>query len=118
MRDEKRPKIKGEGRRLESFDSNGTKKGDLISLRLSTRDILLNRILDECISLTRLSEIRLGVEERKREREKGVSQRDNKSVLSPATMGLDWTGGGKEGFKPRPTYALFLSQMDRARRSG
>lgn len=50
-----------------------------------------------------------------RREEEGVSQRDNKSVLSPATMGLD--GEGKEGFKPRPTYPPSLSQMDRAPRS-
>ena len=91
---------------MESFDSNGTKKGDLISLRLSTRDILLNRILDECISLTRLSEIRLGVEERKREREKGVSQRDINLCLAQRQWA--WTGPG-EGKKGLSRVLLTLS---------
>lgn len=36
--------------------------------------------------------------------EEGVSQRDNKSVLSPATMEPGRREERKEGFKPRPTY--------------
>ena len=67
---------------------------------------ILNRILDECISLTRLRPVttkdrRTGMWEgrrtgwstkdergcRRREKGEGVSQRDNKSVLSSATMG-------------------------------
>lgn len=40
--------------------------------------------------------------------EEGVSQRDNKSVLSPATMEPGRREERKEGFKPRPTYPLPL----------
>lgn len=58
---------------------------------------ILNRILDECISLTRLRPVSTGLrllEEEEttkdgydEEERKGRSQRDNKSVLSSATMG-------------------------------
>jgi len=93
-RDRKR-KRKGEKRKQESME-------EPYFARSSAGVQILNRILDECISLTRLRPVstRRARGWRKRRRQRGVattardekreevgSERDNKSVLSSATMG-------------------------------
>lgn len=89
---ERERKGKGEKRKQETL-------GEPYFARSSTGVQILNRILDECISLTRLRPVSTeccwkrkkrseGWELRRREeRERGRFQRDNKSVLSSATMG-------------------------------
>lgn len=92
---ERKRKGVGEKRKQESVE-------EPYFARSSAGVQILNRILDECISLTRLRPVstRRARGWRKRRRQRGVatttrgrrdgrvgSERDNKSVLSSATMG-------------------------------